>query len=118
MARTAIEKYAVALMDLWMDQVELPALEKSQQTSLTIKLMPRLEDHTKPLVILLRHPPKQPPITHGQLPRPLSRLKKLRRRMIRKPKKMMKFHQTKLRKFLFFKLSPEECTPPTLEENE
>jgi len=120
MARTAIEKYATALMDLWMVQVELPALEKSQRISLTIKLMPRLEDHSKQLVMLRLPPPKQPQLTHGQHPRPSSKLKKLRRRMIRRMEKMKKtkFHQTKPRKFQFFKLSQEECTPPTLEENE
>lgn len=119
MVKTAIERYATALTDLWMAQMELLALEKNQKRSPTIKPMPRPEDHTKQLVMLRPHPPRQPLLTHGQLPRPLFKLTKLRKRMIRRMMmKMMKFPQTKLKKFPFFRLSPEECTLPTLEENE
>lgn len=115
--RTVIDQYAAVLMDLRMAHQELLALEKSQQTSLTIKLMLKPEDHTKPPVIPPQHHPRPPQLTHGPLPRLSSKPRKPRRRMIKKMRRM-KFPQTKLRRFQFFRLSPEECTPPTLEENE
>jgi hypothetical protein len=120
MVRTAIKRYATALMDLWMAHQELLALEKNQKTSLTIKPMPRPEDHTKQPVMPRPHPLRQHQLTHGQLPRLSFKFKKLLRRMMirRMMKMMMKFHQTKLKKFPSFRLLPVECTQPTLEENE
>merc|ERR1712185_263435 len=105
MVLTAPKRSAPEPTDQLMVHQAPHALESNPMTSHTTTLTQPPEDHTRPPVTSPRPPQSQPPLTHGQLPRPSSRLL------------TMPSHPLKPRKSPSSRPHTDTPTPPSTEIN-